>query len=294
MNNPLIFVFGGTGQLGQCLQTVMPLYNLENVRFLDEIEGNILDENALRQLFTAARPDYVINCAAYTAVDQAEDSTEICDQVNRVGAANVARYSEAAGANLLHISTDFVFGGDSPKLLAEEDAALPINVYGLTKLQGEQEIAALTNRYYILRTSWLYSEFANNFTKTMLRLGAERSELNVIADQVGTPTYAIDLAHVLCKIIRSEQRPFGLYHYSNEGVASWYDFAVAIFELGGLEVKVNPIPGTAYPTKAKRPAFSVMDKSKIKEAFGIEIPHWRQSLARCITAIHKQDLSSGA
>ncbi|WP_129715293.1 dTDP-4-dehydrorhamnose reductase [Pedobacter sp. SYP-B3415] len=293
MNNPLIYVFGGTGQLGQCLQLVMPGYELTNVRFLDEVEGNILDHDCLQKLFAAEKPAYVINCAAYTAVDQAEETQDLCDRVNRVGAANLARYSQEAGAIFMHISTDFVFGGNVPKLLTEEDAALPVNVYGLTKLRGEEEIAALTERYYILRTSWLYSEFANNFTKTMLKLGADQEVLNVIADQVGTPTYAVDLADVICRLITNEKQQFGLYHYSNEGVASWYDFAVAIFELGGLSTKVNPIPGTAYPTKATRPAFSVMDKTKIKNTFALEIPHWRHSLSRCITALHRNQVSVG-
>jgi dTDP-4-dehydrorhamnose reductase len=175
-----------------------------------------------------------------------------------------------------------VFAGTGNQPLVETDPAEPISVYGLTKLEGEQVIAPLTNKYFILRTSWLYSEYANNFVKTMLKLGRERDELRVIWDQTGTPCYAIDLASCILTIIESQSTAYGLYHYSNEGVTSWYDFATAIFELSGTAVKTTPIRTAEYPTKATRPAYSVMDKTKVKQTLGVVIPHWRTSLQTCL------------
>jgi dTDP-4-dehydrorhamnose reductase len=283
-----ILVFGGIGQLGQCISKICEERAVTAVRFLDEIEGNILDPVILGKLFQEEAPEFVINCAAYTAVDKAEDEPGLCEKINKDGAANLARCCAQFKSTLLHISTDFVFDGKVPKLLNENDLAEPISVYGKTKLEGEQEITKILKEHYILRTSWLYSEFANNFVKTMLKLGAERDELSVIVDQVGTPTYAIDLASVLLDLIASDRKAYGTYHYSNEGVTSWYDFAKAIFDLSDTEVKLYAIPGSAYPTKAARPAFSVMDKAKIKQVYGLEIPYWRDSLIKCINAIKKE------
>lgn len=283
-----ILIFGGIGQLGQCIHKICEERAVTSVRFLDEVEGNILDPVILEKLFQEEAPEFVINCAAYTAVDKAEDEPGLCEKINKDGAANLARCCAQFKATLLHISTDFVFDGKVPKLLNENDLAEPISVYGRTKLDGEQEITKILKEHYILRTSWLYSEFANNFVKTMLKLGAERDELSVIVDQVGTPTYAIDLASVLLDIIASDRKAYGTYHYSNEGVTSWYDFAKAIFDLSGTTVKLHAIPGSAYPTKAARPAFSVMDKAKIKQVYGLEIPYWRDSLIKCINAIKKE------
>ncbi|WP_316819946.1 dTDP-4-dehydrorhamnose reductase [Pedobacter gandavensis] len=278
-----VLVFGGIGQLGQCLSKLSK--GLDFV-FLDEIEGNILDMDLLSTLFVAESPDFVVNCAAYTAVDKAEDEYELCEKINSTGAGNLAKICAEFKATLIHISTDFVFEGNIPALLKEADPALPINVYGKTKLQGELEIAKHLDAHYILRTSWLYSEFAGNFLKTMLKLGAEREELSIILDQVGTPTYGVDLAGVILMLIANDDHSaYGTYHYSNEGLCSWYDFAKAIFEISGTAVKVNPIPTSAYPTKARRPAFSVMDKTKIKTTFNLEIPYWRDSLVKCIHAI---------
>jgi dTDP-4-dehydrorhamnose reductase len=186
---------------------------------------------------------------------------------------------------MIHISTDFVFEGSQTGLLTEEDNANPISVYGLTKLEGEVAIQQATHKYFTLRTSWLYSEFANNFVKTMLRLGADRPELGVIVDQVGSPTYAVDLAKVILQIIESGSEAYGLYHYSNEGVTSWYDFATAIFELTGLKVKVKALKTSEYPTKAKRPFYSVMDKTKLKQNLAIEVPYWRDSLKICLVEL---------
>lgn len=280
-----IIVFGASGQLGQCLQVVAKEREIKDVDFLPEENANILDVPALTLLFEEHRPSYCINCAAYTAVDKAEDEEDLAFKINSEGAHNLATLCATYGTALIHISTDFVFSGAHFIPLTEEDIPAPISVYGKTKLEGEIAIAAATSQFFILRTSWLYSEFANNFVKTMLKLGREKEELRVIWDQVGTPTYAIDLAGCIFTIIQNGYTDFGIYHYSNEGVASWYDFAKAIFEIGGVVVKVVPVRTAAYVTKAKRPAYSVMDKAKVKEKLGIQIPHWRESLTNCINKL---------
>ncbi|RZK92457.1 MAG: dTDP-4-dehydrorhamnose reductase [Pedobacter sp.] len=281
-----ILVIGAGGQLGQCLKTVAQRRGIDDIVFPSEKEANILDAEGLNTLLQNEKPSFVINCAAYTAVDKAEDEVELSKAINETGAAYLANACKANQATLVHVSTDFVFEGNEVKLLKEDDAANPINVYGLTKLDGEKAVQANLAEHFIIRTSWLYSEYANNFVKTMLKLGAERDELGIIADQVGTPTYAIDLANAIFEIIAAGNNSYGVYHYSNEGVTSWFDFARAIFDISGTAVKANPIPGSAYPTKARRPAFSVMDKTKIKETFGLNIPYWRDSLAICINAIN--------
>lgn len=287
-----ILVFGGKGQLGQCLQKVAERKGIEGLVYLDEVEGNILDTALLNNLFEQYQPQYAINCAAYTAVDKAEDEIDLSRLINKTGAENVAKVCVNYNTTLIHISTDFVFEGNLVKALNEEDIAEPINVYGLTKLEGEQGIAQITSQYFTLRTSWLYSEFANNFVKTMLRLGKERDELGVIIDQVGSPTYAVDLAGCILEIITSKSQAFGLYHYSNEGVTSWYDFAKAIFELANYSVKVKPLKTIEYPTKATRPAYSVMDKSKIKSSLSIQIPYWRDSLSQCINVLRLDTINN--
>ena len=256
--------------------------------FPPEAQANILDPTGLRALFEAHRPAYCINCAAYTAVDKAEDELALARKVNRDGVENLARLCGEYGTTLIQISTDFVFAGTGNEPLVETDTAEPISVYGLTKLEGEQVIAAHTDKFFILRTSWLYSEYANNFVKTMLKLGREREELKIIWDQVGTPTYAIDLAGCILTIIETHSQQYGIYHYSNEGIASWYDFATAIFELSQTAVRTLPIRTAEYPTKATRPAFSVLDKSKVKKELGVAIPHWRTSLHECLGRLEKQ------
>lgn len=284
-----ILVIGAAGQLGQCLKTVASRRGLAEIVFPSEQEANILDKTLLTELLAREKPAYVINCAAYTAVDKAEDEQELCKAINETGAVNLAEACSVNGSTLVHVSTDFVFQGNEIKLLKEDDVAEPINVYGQTKLDGELALSKALDNHFIIRTSWLYSEYANNFVKTMLKLGAERDELNIIADQVGTPTYAIDLANAIFDIIGSGSKTYGTYHYSNEGVTSWFDFAKAIFEISHTQVKVNPIPGSAYPTKAARPAFSVMDKSKIKTTFNLEIQYWRDSLVECISRINNNN-----
>jgi dTDP-4-dehydrorhamnose reductase len=278
-------VFGASGQLGQCLKKVSADKNIDFLIFPEESEGNILDVEGLDKLFTKHQPAYAINCAAYTAVDKAEDDVETAVKINKTGVENIAALCAEYNTTLIQISTDFVFKGDRATPLNEGDKAEPISVYGQTKLDGELVIPGLTDKYFILRTAWLYSEFANNFVKTMLKLGADRDELKVIADQVGTPTYAMDLADCIVTVIQSGSTSYGVYHYSNEGVASWYDFARAIFDISETDVKVIPVPTSEYVTRAVRPAYSVMDKTKVKKTFNIEIPYWRDSLQYCISQL---------
>jgi dTDP-4-dehydrorhamnose reductase len=277
-----ILVIGGSGQLGTCLKAVAHKKKIDDISFPDRSKADIVNLAALSTLFELEKPTFVVNCAAYTDVDKAEDEQELARTVNRDGAGNLAKLCNVHGATLIHVSTDFVFDGSRPKLLAEDEPASPINVYGLTKLEGEQAIAEHLNEFFILRTSWLYSEFANNFVKTMRKLGEERHELKIIADQIGTPTYGMDLAFAIVILIESQSENYGVYHYSNEGVASWYDFAKAVFQLSNIKVKVIPVPTSEYLTRASRPAYSVLDKRKIKSNFKLEIPYWRDSLETCI------------
>ncbi|MGG7663484.1 dTDP-4-dehydrorhamnose reductase [Dyadobacter sp. BHUBP1] len=286
-----ILVLGASGQLGSCLKKNSAERNITDISFPSEENANILDKEQLDKLFTAEKPQFIINCAAYTAVDKAEDDVDTCRKVNRDGAAYIAEVCKKHQATLIHISTDFVFKGDTPKLLSETDPAEPENIYGLTKLEGEAAITEILPEHFTIRTSWLYSEFGNNFVKTMLRLGREREQLGVIVDQVGSPTYAIDLANVILDITESGSTSYGIYHYSNEGVTSWYDFAKAVFDLSETTVKLNPVKTSEYVTRAVRPAYSVMDKSKIKNTFGIGIPYWRDSLGVCIDRLVNETVS---
>lgn len=280
-----ILVFGASGQLGQCLKVVAERKSIGGVIFPSEEIANILNVDNLEKLFATENPNYVINCAAYTAVDKAEDEVDIARKVNKDGAANLAMLCKKYNATCIHVSTDFVFKGDKSSPLTENDLAEPINIYGLTKLEGELAIAEVLEQHFILRTSWLYSEFANNFVKTMLRLGLTIPEIKIISDQVGTPTYAIDLADCIFEIIQQNTNAYGTYHFSNEGVTSWYDFAHAIFDISQTNIKVLPIKTSEYPTKAIRPAYSVMDKTKVKSVLDIQIPHWRESLEVCIAKL---------
>jgi dTDP-4-dehydrorhamnose reductase len=283
MNN--VVVFGASGQLGNCLKAVAEGDGFEGLVFPDEKEANILDVEALEKLYNTYKPAYAINCAAYTAVDKAEDDIDMARKINCEGAANLAVLCRKYNTTLIQVSTDFIFEGNAPYPLIESDAANPINVYGLTKLEGEKAVTENLDTYYTIRTSWLYSEYGNNFVKTMIKLGREKPELKIIADQVGTPTYAIDLAGAILHIIKNDNKAYGIYHYSNEGVTSWYDFAMGIFDLSGISIAVQPVRTSEYVTRAVRPTFSVMDKTKIKNTFGLKIPYWRESLKRCIAKL---------
>lgn len=277
-----IIVLGASGQLGSCIKKVSAERNTHDILFATQENGNILNKELLDKIFEHEKPSFVINCAAYTAVDRAEDEQELCRRINRNGALFIANACKQHNASLVHISTDFVFKGNIASPLKETDPTAPENIYGITKLEGETVIAETLPEHFIVRTSWLYSEFGNNFVKTMLRLGKDKSELGIIADQIGSPTYAIDLAGAILDIIESESKSYGIFHYSNEGVASWFDFAKAVFDIGNMPLRLNPLRTAEYVTKAVRPAYSVMDKSKIKSTFGLQIPYWRDSLEKCM------------
>ena len=277
-----VLVTGGKGQLASCIKDLAVEIKGYNFIYVDVEDLDITDEQAVGSFFKLNKPSWCINCAAYTAVDKAETDFELAKNVNVNGTKYLARASKKYKSKLIQISTDFVFDGIKGSICTEEDPTNPISVYGGTKLEGEQVTIDEVNEHFILRTSWLYSEHGNNFLKTMLNLGSERNELSVVCDQIGTPTYAGDLAELIVKLIKSDSIAYGLYHFSNEGVASWYDFTMAIFDLAKVDCKVLPINTDGYPTPAKRPSFSVMDKSKIKSTFNIEIPYWRDSLKKCL------------
>tara|TARA_B100000768_G_C11224391_1_gene352076 strand:- start:137 stop:1009 length:873 start_codon:yes stop_codon:yes gene_type:complete len=282
-----ILVTGSNGQLGSEIKDLVTNYNDFIFFFRDLHELNICDAEALNTFIFNQNINAVINCAAYTAVDQAEEDVEIAEQVNSIGVLNLVNALKKVNGKLIHISTDYVFDGNSFLPYQELDELNPIGIYGETKRAGELVILNSSIDALVIRTSWLYSAYGNNFVKTMLKLGHERDELGVIFDQVGTPTYASDLAKTCLDILldkSSENISMNgkIYHYSNEGVTSWYDFAKAIMELGSIDCKVRPIETIDYPTPAKRPHFSVLNKTKIKKDFNIEIPYWRDSLDKCV------------
>jgi dTDP-4-dehydrorhamnose reductase len=266
---------------------VISTYEAINFIFTDVKELNLVRAEDVNAFFNTNKIDYCINCAAYTAVDKAEKDVNAARAINVEAVQNLAEACTINHTTLFHISTDFVFRGDAHLPINEEQKPDPVSVYGFTKLQGEN-IALRTNpKTIVLRTSWLYSSFGNNFVKSMIRLGKERSDLGIIVDQIGTPTYAGDLAKAIVEIIRKSdelelEENYGLYHYSNEGVASWYDFAKAIFEIKSMDVPLKALSTEQYPTPAKRPNYSLMDKSKIKDTFKVEIPYWRDSLKICL------------
>ncbi|MFD2551523.1 dTDP-4-dehydrorhamnose reductase [Bizionia sediminis] len=280
-----ILVTGGNGQLASCIKDLASNYKNVHITYTDAHTLDISDNKAVTQFFSKHTVNYCVNCAAYTAVDSAENEMITAKNVNQLGAKNLAIACQANQATLIHISTDFVFDGAQSTLYSEAHKPNPQSVYGKTKYQGEIEIQQHLKRYFILRTSWLYSEHGHNFMRTMLRLAKERDTLSIVSDQIGTPTYAKDLAEVILTLITTNQTAYGLYHYSNEGVASWYDFAQAIFQETQTTIKVIPIKTVAYPTPAKRPAFSVLDKTKIKDTFQISIPYWRTSLQKALKAL---------
>lgn len=281
-----ILVTGGNGQLGKSLKTVDSLPGYKFI-YKDALELDITDKEGVTNFIEEFKIDWCVNCAAYTAVDQAETEEEIATKINAFGPEVLALVCNKFQIKLIHISTDFVFDGNSNKPYIETSLPHPISVYGATKLEGERRIISNLKTYFILRTSWLYSEFGNNFMKTMLKLADDRLEINVVADQVGTPTYAKDLALAIIQIITTNSDNYGIYNYSNQGVASWYDFAVAIFQLADKSVIVNPIPTENYPVPALRPRYSVLDKSKVIRTFEVDIPYWRNSLEQAITSYNK-------
>ncbi len=285
----VVLVTGANGQLGQSIQFIANQY--PNVQFIytDYQELDITNFESCHTVFAKYKPQFCINTAAYTAVDKAESEAEKAHLINVIGPENLAKVCKEYNTILLHISTDFIFDGTSTQPYLETDIPNPKSVYGQTKLDGELAVQKNWEKHFIIRTSWVYSQFANNFMKTMLRLASERDSLSVVNDQIGTPTYAVDLAEVLMNIIQSsitnKPSPFGIYNFSNEGVCSWHDFASAIFHQKGISIDLQPIPTSAYPTPAKRPSYSVLDKSKIKNTFNLKINDWKTSLQSCLNQL---------
>lgn len=276
-----ILVTGANGQLGSELRK-MGFTHLDEVYFTDVEELDITDYTAIEHFVKEHEIDTIINCAAYTSVDKAEEVPELAAKINTEAVANLAKVAAREDCLLIHVSTDYVFDGNGSVPYTEKDKPCPTSVYGRTKLAGEQAILKSGCFHIIIRTAWLYSTFGNNFVKTILRLAGERPEIMVVADQIGTPTYAEDLARAIVAIMGSEERieHEGIYHFSNEGVCSWYDFAREIVRLSGRECKVVPVTTAEYPTKTQRPAYSVLDKTKIRDTFGIEVPEWKNALER--------------
>jgi dTDP-4-dehydrorhamnose reductase len=277
-----ILVTGANGQLGQEFRELAPSFAQYDFIFLSKDELPVHDEARVNAFFTKHNPSWLINCAAYTAVDKAESEKEQAFIVNATATGVLATACRHNTCHFIHISTDYVFDGRANIPYKEDDPVDPQGVYGASKLEGEKIAMKANPASIIIRTSWVYSSFGKNFVKTMLKLMSERDVLNVVNDQLGSPTYAADLAEAIMKIIGRGPSQGGIYHYSNDGIISWYDFAVAIKELSGSNCTVNPIPTSQYPTPAKRPAYSVFDKTKIQEEFGIEVKEWKKSLEACI------------
>ncbi|MBR9997995.1 MAG: dTDP-4-dehydrorhamnose reductase [Cyclobacteriaceae bacterium] len=282
-----ILVTGSKGQLGSELQS-LAVNASHQFDFTDIEELNITEESEIDEYSRKYPFDILINCAAYTAVDLVEKEIDKALLINSTAPGLLAERSRLINASIIHISTDFVFDGSASRPYVENDPVAPVNAYGQTKCEGELNVLKGNPKSIVIRTSWLYSQYGNNFVKTMIRLGQSRDEIGVIFDQVGSPTYAYDLAKVIMEMVdileneKENSDKWGIYHFSNEGVASWYDFAYEIFMLKNIKLKLKPILTRDYPTPARRPHFSVMDKSKIKSVFGIQIPHWKESLGECI------------
>lgn len=277
-----ILVTGSNGQLGSELREISLFQDQYEWVFTDWQELNLSDLQNLADNITAISPDIIINCAAYTAVDKAEEEFELADVINHQAVAIIAKWTFTNNCKFIHVSTDYVFDGNSSIALNENAPTSPINVYGKTKLAGENACLIENLKSIIIRTSWVYSSYGANFVKTMSRLMKEKDSLNVVNDQIGSPTYAADLAHAILDILKHSNWQAGIYNYSNEGEISWHEFALAIQEIGGFECKVSGIASSQYPTPAKRPAYSLLDKSKVKATYSILIPGYKDSLRKCM------------
>ncbi|MFT5251054.1 MAG: dTDP-4-dehydrorhamnose reductase [Flavobacteriales bacterium] len=280
-----ILVTGATGQLGSELKVLSESYSQFEWVFADRSQISLDNLSVLKNQLEVIRPAIILNCGAYTAVDKAETEQDLADIVNRQSVKVIAQYANDYQAKLIHISTDYVFDGTSSVALTEEAITKPINVYGATKRAGELEAIAVNRDSIIIRTSWVYSSFGNNFVKTMKRLLQERDTISVVNDQIGSPTYAADLAQAMIDIVIAKEWIPGVYNYSNEGEISWYEFVLAIQEIGGYNCEVKGIPSSSYPTPAKRPAYSLLDKTKIKEVYGIDVPDYKESLKKCLELV---------
>jgi dTDP-4-dehydrorhamnose reductase len=283
-----IVVSGANGQVGSELRSLSGKYPDFEWFFADRTALSLDTITGLEAQLQILKPDILINCAAYTAVDKAEMEQDLANTINHLAVGVLAQYANANQVRLIHVSTDYVFDGTKNIPLTELESTKPINVYGASKLAGEVLAFKNNPNTIIIRTSWVYSEFGNNFVKTMLRLMKDREQISVVDDQIGSPTYAADLAEVLIEISKSTEWKPGIYNYSNEGEVSWFDFAQAIQQLSKSDCKVHGVPTTSYPTLAKRPAFSLLNKNKIKEIFGIAIPNYKDSLLKCLTKLSSQ------
>ena len=282
-----LLITGANGQLGNEMRVVLGRRPEIEAVYTDVDTLDITNLAQLDAFIEAEGVSHIVNCAAYTAVDKAEDDEANATKVNVDAVRNLGIVAKKYGAKIVHVSTDYVFDGCGHKPYTEGMSVCPTNVYGRTKLAGEEALVAECDDAIIIRTSWLYSSYGNNFVKTMLRLGRERDKLNVIFDQVGTPTYAADLAQTILTIIADKEWVSGVYHFSNEGVCSWYDFTIMIHKLSGIECKVNPIESSAYPVRTPRPHYSVLNKTKIKTTFSIEVPYWVDSLQKCLNILER-------
>lgn len=292
----VILVIGSTGQLGQSIYSLSNDYSSFDFIFVSREQLDLSDEKSIAEFFMNNIFDIIINCAAYTNVTKAESEPELANQINNLAVQQLASLAKKYKVKLIHISTDYVFSGEFYRPYQEDDEAVPHCVYGRTKFQGEQAIKKiLKSKAIIIRTSWMYSEYGENFIKTILKLGQERKSINVVCDQIGTPTYSKDLAKAIMTIIQSEefnQEEFktNVFHFSNEGICSWYDFAKVIFELTGIQCQVNPIETIDYPVPVKRPHYSVLSKAKIKKIFHLPIPYWKDSIKVCLTKLKVKEL----
>jgi len=296
-----ILVTGANGQLGRSLRGIESLYPQFQFIFTDREELDLCELDNVTDYFKQNRFDLIINCAAYTAVDKAEKEPELADAINHRAVKQLAEIAKSQNTILIHISTDYVFDGTNYKPYIETDLTNPQSIYGISKLAGERAMQAISPKGMIIRTSWVYSEFGSNFVKTMLKLGQEREQLNVIFDQVGSPTYAKDLAQKIMRIIEANseswciaegdnQKELPIYHFSNEGVCSWYDFVKVIFEMTGINCIVNPIETKDYATPATRPHYSLLNKAKIKHDYDLVIPYWKDSLKECLLALQENQI----
>lgn len=283
-----ILVTGANGQLGNSLRLLADRYAGFTFLFTDVDTLDITDPAAVKAMVKDNQVNYIINCAAYTAVDKAEDDEALCRRINTYAVGVLGEAAREVGARMIHVSTDYVFSGTSYRPYKETDDTRPVSAYGRTKLAGEEALQEVCPDAVIIRTAWLYSEYGNNFVKTVLRLGKERDELRFVFDQVGSPTYAGDLAAAILSVVAAGEKDAfvpGIYHFSNEGVCSWYDFTVKILEIAGIDCRVFPIETKDYPTKAVRPPYSVLNKSKIKDTYSLAIPHWESSLRVCMAKL---------
>lgn len=280
-----ILITGANGQLGNEMRILGAQQSQHKLFYTDVEDLDITNKSAIYDYVSNNDIELIVNCAAFTAVDRAENEEPLARLLNALAVLNLGEVATEKGAKIIHISTDYVFDGKAYTPYRETDCPNPASAYGRTKLEGEQLLMQACPAAVIIRTAWLYSEFGNNFVKTMLRLGRERDSLNVVFDQIGSPTYALDLAQAIMTIINADKWIAGVYHFTNEGVCSWYDFTKAIHQLAGIECNVTPIRSEQYPTPTERPHYSVLDKAKIKEDYGVAVPHWHEALQKCVSKL---------